>query len=228
MIEPQRIKQFEQVSDTEIIAKILGGETVLYEIIIRRYNSYLYRAGRTYDYNHQDTEDLMQETYLDAFTNLRKFENRSSFKTWITKIMLNNCFQKKKKYSFQKEIPTEFKPHENYRQMFGDAPPEADRNMLIKELNHVLENALRQIPPDYRMVFSLRELNGMSVTETSEALEISENNVKVRLNRARKMLRSEIEKMYSPADIYQFNLVYCDRMVERVMAVVNNQSSAAG
>ncbi|MEP6900945.1 MAG: sigma-70 family RNA polymerase sigma factor [Actinomycetota bacterium] len=223
MIEPHRIKQFEQVSDTEIIAKVLGGETILYEVIIRRYNSYLYKTGRTYAYNHQDTEDLMQETYINAFTNLQKFENRSSFKTWITKIMLNNCFQKKKKYSFQKEIPTEFKPHENYQQMFINPPPDADKNILIKELNRVLENALQQIPTDYRMVFSLRELNGLSVTETSEALEISENNVKVRLNRARKMLRNEIEKMYSPEDIYQFNLIYCDKMVKRVMSIINNQ-----
>ena len=71
------------------------GETALYEIIIRRYNPYLYKTGRSYGYNHQDTEDLMQETFINAYTNLKKFENRSSFKTWVTRIMLNNCFQKK-------------------------------------------------------------------------------------------------------------------------------------
>ena len=88
-------KQFEQYSDMDIIRKVVGGEIELYEILIRRYNSFLYRIGRVYRYNHQDTEDLMQETYINAYCNLAKFENRSSFKTWFTRIMLNNCYQRK-------------------------------------------------------------------------------------------------------------------------------------
>jgi RNA polymerase sigma-70 factor (ECF subfamily) len=86
-----------------------------------------------------------------------------------------------------------------------------------KELGRVLETAVRKIPDDYRMVFVLRELNGLSVAETAESLGITEGNVKVRLNRAKTMLRSEIEKIYSPEDIFEFNLVYCDSMVHRVM-----------
>jgi len=67
------------------------------------------------------------------------------------------------------------------------------------------------------MVFSLRELNGMSVHETSTALNITETNVKVRLNRAKTMLRKKVEKMYSAEDIFAFNLIYCDRIVIKVM-----------
>ena len=69
----------------------------------------------------------------------------------------------------------------------------------------------------------MRELNGLNIAETAEALNISETNVKARLSRAKTMLRSEIEKMYSPEDIYEFNLVYCDRMVERVMAKITTK-----
>ena len=86
-----------------------------------------------------------------------------------------------------------------------------------KELGRVLENAIHQIPEDYRVVFSLRELNGLSVAETAEALDISESNVKVRLNRAKAMLQKEIKRMYSPEEIFEFNLIYCDGMVDRVM-----------
>lgn len=211
------IKQFDQYDDLEIVSRVLSGEVALYEIIIRRYNSYLFRIGRTYAYNHADTEDLMQETYLSAYTNLGKFENRSSFKTWLVKIMLNQCYHRKQKFSFQKEVMTESFEQETAIPMFANHNNDTDKTVVNKELGRVLENALQQIPEDYRIVFSLRELNGMSTNETSEALNISESNVKVRLNRAKSMMRFEVEKMYSPADIFEFNLIYCDKIVENVM-----------
>lgn len=226
IITLNKVKQLEIYSDQEIIEKILYGETSLYEVIIRRYNSYLYKVGRAYGYNHQDTEDLMQETYINSYTNLEKFENRSSFKTWITKIMLNNCFQKGKRLSFKSEIPTEFNPDENISHIFAKKPKEADEKVFTKELTQIVEKALEKLPLEYRMVFSLRELNNFSTRQTSEALSISENNVKVRLKRAKRMIREHIEKMYSSEDIYEFNLIYCDNMVKRVMKIISTISNS--
>ena len=88
---------------------------------------------------------------------------------------------------------------------------------MNRELNFVIENSLQQIPMDYRLVFTLREVNGLNVAETADTLNISEANVKVRLNRAKTMLRKEVEKSYSAEDIFEFNLVYCDAMVQRVI-----------
>lgn len=215
-------KAFEQYSDFEVVEKIVEGDTKLYEILIRRHNPSLYKIGRTYQYNHHDTEDLMQETYIIAFYSLSKFENRSSFKTWLIRIMLNNCFQKKQKFSFKNESPADIKQSEINTPMFQQ-PVNTEKIIANKELGHILENALTKLPEDYRMVFVLRELNGLSIIETTQALSITESNVKVRLNRAKKMLRSEIEKMYSPDDIFEFNLVYCDAMVTTVMyKIINN------
>jgi RNA polymerase sigma-70 factor (ECF subfamily) len=90
------------------------------------------------------------------------------------------------------------------------------------ELKHVIEDALLHIPEDYRMVFSLRELGGMSTLDTANALNITEANVKVRLNRAKSMLRKHVESTYTPEDIFEFNLVYCDRVVEKVMKRIVN------
>ncbi|GAC1395745.1 MAG: sigma-70 family RNA polymerase sigma factor [Sediminibacterium sp.] len=214
-------KQFEQYTDDDIIHRIVEGEISLYEILIRRYNPFLYKIGRTYDYNHQDTEDLMQETYVSAYYSLPEFAHRASFKTWLTKIMLHHCYQKKQKFSFQRELPVNNVSSEKSNPMFhNDA--DAERAVVNKELDHVLENALIQIPRDYRMVFTLREINGLSVAETAEAVGSSESNVKVRLNRAKTMLRVKIEKMYSPEEIFDFHLRYCDGMVVRVYAVINN------
>ena len=209
-------KQFEQYADLEIIEKIIQGDVKLFEILIRRYNSFLYRIGRTYGYNHEDTEDLMQDAYINTYNNLKKFENRSSFKTWFTRIMLNLCYQKKHKLSFKNEISGDDIQNEKSSILFHHSINN-EKIAMNKELGRVLENAIHKIPEDYRVVFSLRELNGLSVAETAEALDISESNVKVRLSRAKGMLRTEIKKMYSPQEIFEFNLVYCDGMVNRVM-----------
>ena len=130
--------QFEQYSDVEIIQKINDGEVKLFEILIRRYNSFLYRIGRTYRYNHQDTEDLMQDAYINAFFNLKKFENRSSFKTWFTRIMLNLCYQKKQKLSFKNEIVGNDFQNEKSKIMFHQSTNN-EKITVNKELGRVLE-----------------------------------------------------------------------------------------
>lgn len=218
------LKQLEQYTDREVIAKILSGEISLYEIIIRRYNSCLYKTARAYGYRHEDAEDLMQDTYISAYTHLANFEGRSAFKTWLIRIMLNHCYQKKQRFSFLKEAPAPINNEDKLEPMFTNPPGDTGKTVINRELNHVLENALVQIPRDYRMVFLLRELNELSVAETAETLQITESNVKTRLNRAKNMLRKEIEKMYSPGEIFEFNLVYCDGMVNRVMAAITRPS----
>lgn len=216
------MNQFEKLPESEIIERILLGETPLYEIIVRRYNAYLYKIGRSYNYNHEDTQDLMQDTYVDAFRNLGKFEGRSSFKTWLVRIMLNNCYRKKEKLSFKNEHATA-EPNENITPMFNNSNNDINREIYSHELGRIIEKALEQIPEDYRMVFSLREMNGFSVAETAKLLEISESNVKVRLNRAKTMLKDILEKSYVAEELYEFNLIYCDAMVERVMNKIKEE-----
>jgi RNA polymerase sigma factor (sigma-70 family) len=213
----ERMKKFEQFSDSDIKQKILDGDIQLFEILIRRNNASLYKTGRSYGYNHEDTQDLMQETFINAYLNLASFENRSSFKTWIIRIMLNQCYQKQQKFSFKNETTLTNGINEKSTPMYSNDHAETNKIVINRELNHVIENSLEQVPLEYRMVFSLREINGLNVAETSEALNISEANVKVRLNRAKAMLRKEIEKTYSTEDIFEFNLKYCDAMVNRVM-----------
>jgi RNA polymerase sigma factor (sigma-70 family) len=215
------MNDFKQYTDIEIIQKILEGEFALFEILIRRNNSFLYKTGRSYNYNHEDTQDLMQDTFIDAYTHLAKYENRASFKTWIIKIMLNNCFRKRQKFSFKNEIANEIS--DKSIPMFSNQPhTDTNRTVVNRELSLVVENALKKVPLDYRMVFSLREITGLNVAETADALSISEANVKVRLNRAKTMLRNEIEKTYTAEDIFEFNLMYCDAMTNNVMNKIKN------
>lgn len=216
-MDKQLLKEY---SDTQIIQRILQAEPQLFEELIRRYNSLLYKIGRTCNYNHQDTEDLMQETNVSAYFNLAKFKNLSSYKTWITRIMLNYCYQKRRKLSFKKEVSvSEYEI--NFSNPMFQQKNNAKESLMNKELKYVIENALQNIPPKYRIVFTLRELGGLHVSETADALDISESNVKIRLSRAKSMLRDHIEKIYSPEEIFEFNLIYCDSMIENVMAKIH-------
>lgn len=220
-----RIKEFEQLADLEIISKVLSGEKALYELIIRRYNPYLFKIGRSYGFDQPDTEDLMQDAFISAYSNLANFENRSTLKTWLVKIMLNHCYQRKKKLSFKNEFPSSTIETNPETPMFTNNNSNTGKRIMNNELKHILEKALLEIPEDYRMVFTLRELNGMNTRETAGALNITEANVKVRLNRAKSMLRTEIKKMYSPEEIFEFNLIYCDRIVENVLKDINEKKA---
>lgn len=211
-----RMKQYKKLEDFEIIAKVLDGEVALYEIIVRRYNPYLFKIGRSYGFMHHDTEDIMQDAFISAYLNLSKFQHRSSFKTWLVKIMLNYCYQRKQKFSYKNEFASDTIEENNATPMFSHNGSQTSKTVMNNELKRVLENSLVEIPEDYRMVFTLRELNAMSIRETAEALDISESNVKIRLKRAKSMLRTEIQKTYSPEEIFEFNLIYCNRIVENV------------
>jgi len=161
----------------------------------------------------------MQETFIDAYKNLLQFEGRADFKTWLIRIMMNNCYRKRGKSSFKNEMSQDV--NEYAMPMFSNRNHDADKIIQNRELRDVIENALEKIPFEYRMVFSLREVTGLTVAETSNMLSISEANVKVRLNRAKTMLRKEIESNYSPNELFEFNLIYCDAMVEKVMKKIN-------
>lgn len=210
---------FENFTEAEVIGRVIDGEKTLYEIIVRRFNPFLYKIGRSYNYNHEDTQDLMQETFIDAYKNLMQFEGRADFKTWIIRIMMNNCYRKREKASFKNEIMQDANDYST--PMFSNSNNDTDKIIQNRELGHIIENALRKIPFDYRMVFSLREINGLNVSETAEMLGISEANVKVRLNRAKIMLRRDLENSYSANELFEFNLIYCDPMVEKVMNEIN-------
>jgi RNA polymerase sigma-70 factor (ECF subfamily) len=197
-----------QLSDTFIIEKILLGEKKLFEIIMRRYNQRLYRVGMAVLANDAEVEDAMQTAYINAFEHLAQFEKRSSFATWLTRIMLNQCYEQKRRRQL-------FKNNADDPQNFINMKTPA--NVLAeKELSGILERAIDALPEKYRLVFVLREMEDLSVRETSEALNIGEPNVKVRLNRAKSMLRTDLSG-YMKDHVYNFHLSRCDRIVTNVM-----------
>ena len=134
--------------------------------------------------------------------------------------MLNNCYRKKEKAGFKNETVQDM--NENGKPMFTDPNNDTNKTVQNRELGYIIEKALTAIPFEYRITFSLREINVGNVSETAGLLNISEANGKVRLNRAKAMGRNEIEKSYSASELFEFNLVYCDAIVENVMKKIND------
>ena len=210
-----------QNSEAEIIRKILDGEMALFEILIRRTNSILYKIARSYDFSHEESKDLLQETHISAYQNLNKFEFRSSYKTWTAKIMVHKCLYKLNYGSSKYEVSNIV--DENSQPMFSSKKQATEAAVLNNELSYILEKSLEKIPVHYRTVFILREVEGLSVAETAEMLNLSPVNVKVRLNRAKNLLQKELEKYYSKAQLYNFNLIHCDAVVKHVFDALNTK-----
>lgn len=202
------------ISDEEIANKILGGETALFETLMRKYNERLYRISLSIVGDGDAAEDIMQTAYINAYRQLGNFEGRSSFGTWLTRILINESLLYKKREQRKQQLVMET--------TFTDKQDETPLSgLLSKELKDVLEKAVARLPEKYRVVFVMREVEGMSTDETMEALELGESNVKMRLNRAKEMLRDSLQHLWNPRDIYEFNLVRCDRIVDKVMNQIN-------
>lgn len=138
------------LSEAELIERINQGDIAVFEVLIRRHNPYLYKVGRSYGFNQQDVEDLMQETFIKAFENLKKLENKEFFKTWLMRIMLNECYKKKHKAATRKETADNNLLNEKTIPMFS-GNNDTEKNILNREMNKVIENAIQQIPTSWRV-----------------------------------------------------------------------------
>jgi RNA polymerase sigma factor (sigma-70 family) len=202
-------------SDEQIIDEILKGDKQKYALLMRKYNQRLYRVGKGLLKEDSEIEDMMQETYIKAYLNLSKFERRSQFATWLTRILINECLQRLKK--MKKLSPLDDNEENTTAMNYADqSTPE--RASLNKELKQHLETTIAGLPEKYRVIFIMREVEKLNVEETSKILDITESNVKARLSRAKEMLRNSLMDTYPMGQVYEFNLVRCDKVAAYVMA----------
>lgn len=199
------------MEEEELIDKIKNGEKDLYSVIIQKYNQRLYRIARSIVKEEAELEDILQDTYLKAYVNLSQFRKEAKFSTWLIRILLNNAYatiNKSKRYS--SSLPEELNEP-------SDAHESPDFDLNNKELKAILEGAIDKLPENLRSVYIMREVEHLSVHETSQCLEISEENVKTRLHRAKAILKDELYKR-SKGDIELFR--FGDQRCEKVMIAV--------
>ena len=206
------------ITDEQIISRVLGGEKDIYEVIVRRHNHKLYRVARGILHDEQEIQDAMQDAYLKAFEKLYQFKGNSTFSTWLTQILINTAFAR---FNEQKRMHTsEIEDIKDESLMIPDEPSTEQSPEVSSNLKSALEAAINSLPSSYRSVFMLRELEQMTVADTAYCLDISEVNVKVRLHRAKEMLKKILRQGFGEMDLFEFGGKTCDAFTQRLMVVL--------
>jgi RNA polymerase sigma-70 factor (ECF subfamily) len=214
--------QQEDWSDEEVVRRVLDGETALYELLMRRHNQRLYRVARAILRDDAEAEDVMQDAYVRAYQNLASFQGRAKFVTWLTRIAVHEALTRsRRRLRFQALDPSDESNGE-----IMQSPPSSTRSpeqqAYDRELAAVLEKAVSSLSEDHRLVFVLRDVEGMTTEETAHCLNLTEENVKVRLHRARAGLRKRLYRVVgaTASRCFQFHAVRCDRVVKNVFATL--------
>ncbi len=214
-MENERILVEPGLSDEEAVKRVLQGDKNTYEVIMRRYNQRLFRIARTYIRDEDEIEDVIQDAYIKAYEQLHSFEFRARFSTWLIRILMNEALARVRSRKRFAPLPQDGQNESGHASFRNDETPM--ERLMNAELKEILEKAVDKLPEKYRLVYMMREIEGMSVAETSDCLSITQTNVKVRLNRAKEMLRETISGFYHNREVFEFNLVRCDRIVNGVL-----------
>jgi len=208
--------QAQQLTDEQVVQRVLTGETSLFEVIMRRYNQRLYRAARAITRSDSEAEDVLQDAYVRAFQHLRQYRGESAFGAWLTRIAVNEAIARLR--LSKKFEPFEDSEGEVLHMSSPDRSPE--QNAADSETRALLEQAVERLPDSYRVVYMLREVEQLSTAETAQVLEATEENVKVRLHRARALLRKQLYTTVgkNAREAFTFHAVRCDRVVRNVFA----------
>ncbi len=214
----------EALADEDVVARVLGGDVALFEVLMRRYNQRLYRAARAITRDDAEAEDVMQETYVRAYSALAQFEGRAKWATWITRIAVNEALARVRRRGrfVERDVADIMEDGSMDQRGMSDTArlPGPAKDAEVRELAGFVERAVDELPDSYRTVFVLREVEELSTAETAECLEVSEELVKVRLHRARTELRRMLDERFGAAtrEVFDFHASRCDRVVAAVMA----------
>ena len=215
---------YETLSDIELARRIAQRDFIAAGFVIKRNNQRLYRAAWSVLKDRWEAEEAVQDGYLKAFAAIGSFAGKSSLSTWLTRIVLNEALGRRRSAQRRSRQLREQSVAiiEEYREklMAGSnraLSPEADvaRNQIAK----LLEAAVADLPEEFRLVLMLRDVDGLSVEETAEVLQILPQTVKTRLLRARRRLQATLEPSLQDAlkGAFPFAGTDCEALTERVL-----------
>jgi RNA polymerase sigma-70 factor (ECF subfamily) len=218
------------LSDEEVVQRVLAGDPALFEVLMRRYNQRLYRIARGILGSDAETEDVIQQAYVNAYFHLRQFENRARFSTWLTRIAVHEALARRRPTPVAVDDATaeaHFKAVQKRMAGLHSPAPDPEHQAFAEELRRLIETAVDALPESYRLVFILREIESLSTAETAECLEINVETVKTRLHRARALLRTALVARAGAATLeaFQFHEPRCDRVVADVFDVIKSMTA---
>lgn len=218
MVSGAVLERWNALTDEQIVAQVVSGQTALFEVLMRRHNERIYRAARAILRDETEAEDVMQQAYVNAYSHLRQFDQRAKFSTWLTRIAINEAITRARRRGRYAALDDHDLDSGDEAMTSREQDPE--HQAFASELGRLVETAVDALPDGAREVFMLREVEGLSTAEVSECLGVSEDVVKTRLSRARAALRRALFERAGLAapTAFTFQRPRCDRIVVAVMA----------
>ena len=208
--------------DAELVRRARIRDEAAIRTIMQTNNRRLYRIARGILRNDGEAEDVVQETYVRAFTHLDSFRGDSSLATWLSRIAMNDALGRLRRQRPSVEWTT-LEPGTLNAQMIqfpvSATSDDPEKSMAQREIQHVVEQAIDELPEAFRIVFITRVIEGMNVEETAEILDLKPETVKTRLHRARTMLRTSVVKKIGPVvmEAFPFAGKRCERLTNAVL-----------
>lgn len=200
--------------DLEVIRRVLAGEPALYELVMRRYNRFLFRLARSVMRDDDEARDVVQEGYLRAYRKLEQFRGPDGFKSWLAQIVLNEARARLRKPLLLLD------DEDALIDVHALESDEPEFDAMSCEAQRIIESAIDGLPDDFRMVFMLRGVEQLSIAETAELLGIKEATVKTRFHRARALLQHALTRRLddlAPSS-FDFDGSRCNAIVATVIA----------
>jgi RNA polymerase sigma-70 factor (ECF subfamily) len=189
--------------DVALVERAKAGDEAAFEQLIRQYDRQIFRIARHITQNKEDAEDIVQDTFLKAYQKLEQFQGNSKFYTWLVRIAVNESLMRLRKrrnsktVSMDEDVQTE---DGSVPRDFADWTPNPEQQYGQGELGDILRKTIQGLPPGFRSVFTLRDVENLSTEETAEALGLSVPAVKSRLLRARLQLRERLSRYMKVKD----------------------------
>jgi RNA polymerase sigma-70 factor (ECF subfamily) len=185
--------------DLDLVQASKNGDVAAFEQLVKRYDRKLFRIAHSVTHNRENSQDVVQETFLKAYQHLAEFRGDSQFSTWLIRITLNQSLMKLRKQRAIREVSLDedFQADGDRLPMeVVDWAPNAEELYSVSELRNILIKNIEELQPILRTVFVLQDLEGLSTDQTAEVLNLSRSAVKSRLWRARLQLRERLNKYF--------------------------------
>lgn len=209
-------------AELDLIRRAIANDQAAIRTIIQANNRRLYRIARSIVHDDNEAEDVLQEGYLRAFSALADFRGDSSLSTWLTRIVMNEALQWRRR-RIEPPVPRVEQSQERAQIIAFPLPAnqhtDPERSMAQTEICRLLERAIDDLPNEFRTVLVARVIEGMSIEETADLLGVRPQTVKTRLHRARRLLRTALSDHIGPlfSDVFPFDGKRCERMTNAVL-----------
>jgi RNA polymerase sigma-70 factor (ECF subfamily) len=209
----------------ESVNSIRSGDRVAFEQLMRQYNRRLFRLARAALRDDAEAEDALQDAYIAAYRSLDRFRGDSKLSTWLSRLVLNECFGRLRRGARRQKVIPMVSPTQEMDAVPEEDSGSPDRLLARTQMRALLERKLDDLPEAFRLVFMLRSVEELSVEETAQTLGIPEATVRSRYFRAKGLLREALAQEIDLAerDIFEFGGEHCDRIVARVMARLDTE-----